>query len=419
MAKHFPHIILMAAVIILAASCSGDIIEPDRYGVLPHGLPVLDIVTENSAGIESDRDYVNADFTITGPYSKLTASGKIRGRGNKTWTYEKKPYKIKFNEKQVVLGMSADRDWLLQAEYTDKSLMRTAYMCALSNAVGMPYTISYRHIEVTLNGEYLGVYLIAEQVEKANDRVNIADDGFIIENDNYWYDEPLNFNSAWNLRYTFKYPGTDGDDGINRVDERYIYIRDYIKEFEAALSGGDFADPELGYRAYIDAETFAKWYLVNELLCNYDPNLYYVLPTVGAKLMMYPLWDAEWCLGLAGRKENGVGWAEPPAVSPVDIDLWRKEKYFVRLFQDPYFIDLIKEQWVALKSRLPQIKEDMANVAQSLTEAQAANFERWPLLDSYVSVGLVALGSWEAEVDYIKDFFDKRISWFDYYIGNL
>ena len=427
--KRLLHLAVLVTIVLLAAACSGDVIIIDGSDPTPDGgkpdepqlplpLPSLDIATAGGAAVESKEDYVNATFSLTTGEGSIETGGRIRGRGNAIWTYEKKPYKIKLDASQSLCGMPANRDWVLLADYCDKSLLRTMWMCALSEAVGMPYTIRFQYVELTLNGDYLGIYLLAEQVKKGSNRVDIAEDGYIIEDDHYWAQEPLYFSTTNGGRYTFKYPDA-GDEEITRVSESFFYIRDFMRELEEALYGADFRDRERGYSAWLDVDTFVKWYLVNELLCNYDPNFYYVLPTRGARLMMYPLWDFEWSLGLAGRAASGMGWAEPPFVSPADIELWSREKYFARLFQDPAFVDEVRTQWALLKNSLPEVKDKVQKAAESISVAQKHNFERWPVLDQYVSVGLIALGSWEAEVAYLEEFFDRRAAWFDTFISEF
>lgn len=378
----------------------------------PFVVPVMEIDIENGGQINSKDEYVNITVAINeGTENVLIASGRAKGRGNATWGYPKKPYKIKFDDKQSVFGFPPNKDWVLLAEYCDKSLMRTAYMCELAQLVGMPYPIRYRHLQLYINGRYNGLYVLTDQVEKKSGRVDIEDDGFLFENDNYYYQEPLNFRTSkrgyW---YTFKYP--DPEDGeIVSGDDDYKYIVDFMNEFEAALYGKDFMDPEKGYRKYIDVETFAKWFLVEELIANLEPNMYYVLPSRGAKLQIGPVWDAEWSLGLAYRESETAGWASVPTKPDSEQAIWSRWKYFGRLFEDPYFVDVVRTEWAKLLPEVPAFKERMAEVASGISEDQVQNFERWSLLNSYISVGLVYFGSWEAEVKYVADFFDKRVEW--------
>mgnify|MGYP003418604051 FL=1 len=171
-------------------------------------VPVVRVDVEGGRNIESKDEYQNVSVTITeGEETVLSAAGRMKGRGNATWGYEKKPYKIKFDEKQGVLGFAANKDWVLLAEYCDKSLMRTPYMCELAQTVGLPYPIHYRHVQLYLNDEYVGMYILTDQVEKKKNRVDIEDDGFLFENDNYFWEEPLNFmTDCRQYWYTFKYP---------------------------------------------------------------------------------------------------------------------------------------------------------------------------------------------------------------------
>lgn len=385
--------------------------EPEPVQVY---VPVVRVDVEGGRNIESKDEYQNVSVTITeGEETVLSAAGRMKGRGNATWGYEKKPYKIKFDEKQGVLGFAANKDWVLLAEYCDKSLMRTPYMCELAQTVGLPYPIHYRHVQLYLNDEYVGMYILTDQVEKKKNRVDIEDDGFLFENDNYFWEEPLNFmtdrRQYW---YTFKYP--DPEDGeIVAGDDNFKFITGFMNDFEAALYGDDFRDPYKGYRKYIDVESFAKWFLVQELTANLEPNMYYVLPSRGSKLQIAPVWDAEWSMGLAYRKDEYSSWEGLPAQPDRYQMIWSRWKYFGRLFEDEYFVNVVRQEWEALKPELPSFKEKMAAVAESISEGQAQNFRRWNTLTWHVSVGLVRFDTWEEEVAYVENFFADRVEWLD------
>jgi hypothetical protein len=385
--------------------------QPDP---VPEGVPVISIMVEGRQTIDSKEEYKNVSVIITeNGQLVLEASGRVKGRGNATWGYEKKPYKIKFDEKQGVLGFAPNKDWVLLAEYCDKSLMRTAYMCELANAVGLPYPIHYRHVEVFMNNEYLGVYVLTDQVEKKKNRVAVSDDGFLLENDNYFWEEPLFFMTDYRQYwYTFKYP--DPEDGeIAPGDESYNFITGFMNDFERALYGDNFKDPTTGYRKYIDVQSFAKWYLVMELTANLEPNMYYVLPSRDSKLQIAPVWDAEWSMGLAHRDDEYAGWAGLPTQPDRYMEIWSKWKYFGRLFEDEYFVDVVRQEWEALGPLIPEFKKRMKAVSDNIINAQARNFQRWQILGWHVSVGLINLGSWDKEVEYVHDFFADRINWLD------
>ena len=218
--------------------------------------------------------------------------------------------------------------------------------------------------------------------------------------------------------YTFKYP--DPEDGeIAAGDDSFNFITAFMNDFEAALYGDDFKDPVNGYRKYIDVETFAKWFLVMELTANLEPNMYYVLPSRDAKLQIAPTWDAEWSMGLAYREDEYAGWAGLPTQPDRYQQIWSKWKYFGRLFEDPYFVDIVRKEWQALYPQIPAFKEKMALVAANISDEQVRNFERWWILDWPVSVGLVYFGSWEKEVEYVDGFFSDRIEWLGHFLTTL
>jgi hypothetical protein len=375
------------------------------------GLPIVWLETEDKQVIGSKENYVNGTVKI----SKIPAfpegyegSMRIRGRGNATWNYPKKPYHMKLDTKSEILRMSTDKDWVLLAEYCDKSMLRDTYAFELSKLMNMPWTPRGHHVEVFLNGSYNGTYYLCEHVKVAKSRANIDDDGYLIENDNYWYQEPLRFTTGRGLHFTFKYPDTDD---MVEGDGNYNFIRNFMNDFESALFSDRFTDPDIGYRKYIDVESFAKWYLLQETLGNIEPNLYYALKSRSGKLEMYPAWDFEWSLGLAYRVNNN--WVLPPATSPVNC-LYHRNMYYSRLFQDSYFTERVKQEWVKMKEQyLPVLTGIIDGKAENIIDAQKKNFQRWQILGEYTSVGLVRFATWEEEVSYTKQFLERRVEWLD------
>jgi hypothetical protein len=381
------------------------------------GLPIVSVNTKDNAPILSKDDYVDGDVRILGDLTAPIFSGtmRIKGRGNATWRNEKKPYRIKLDNKAEVLGMPEDKDWVLLAEYTDKSLLRNTYAFELSKLVGLPWTPRFRHVEFFKNGIYQGTYLLGEHVKDGKNRADIKKDGFLIEEDGYWAQEPLWFKSSLTY-YTFKYP--DPDD-ISGTHADYLYIKNLMIEFEAALYSNNFADPEIGYRKYIDVDNFVLWYLVQETLGNVDPNPYFALESRSSKLKKYPVWDSDWSLGLTTE--------EWPARSPETSSLayladrfyWQNRLYYNQLFKDPYFVNLVKEQWQHMKLEwVPALERKMDEKKEQIRYAQKENFNRWNLLGQYTGLGLVHFATWEEEVAYTKTFLKRRVAWLDTQISS-
>ena len=256
-------------------------------------------------------------------------------------------------------------------------------------------------VELFLNGRYEGNYLLGEHVKVSKNRLNADDDGYLIERDGYYQQEPLYFMTDRGNPFTFKHPDTD-----DITQQQVAYIKDYVNKFEYVLYSQNFMDPEEGYRKYIDVDSWVNWYLVQETLCNKDTNYYFFKKNAqpDTKLGMSPVWDFEWSLGI------GWNYTEP---ARHDV-LVQRSLYFDRLMQDPYFAGLVKERWKTLKSEfLPQLYAYINETAQKISVSQRANFTKWNILNTPVSVEVITLGTWENEVQYAKDFLTRRVQWLD------
>ncbi len=213
-------------------------------------LPVLRITTENLAPVVSKETYINAQMTLDSNVAGTAplASGlQIRGRGNSTWGMPKKPYRIKLTTRQALLGMPSSRDWVLLANYSDKSLLRNALALELGSRMGMPWVPRSAFVEVYLNDRYDGVYLLAENIKVATDRVNIeqlgatdADPaiitgGYLLEVD-FRQDGHTMFSGVDNLPIVFQDPEAP-------TAPQEAYLQDFIDDFETVLHSADFANP--------------------------------------------------------------------------------------------------------------------------------------------------------------------------------
>ena len=197
------------------------------------GLPLLFINTADRKEIKSKEKWLDGSsyVIINSDGSVLDVYGKIKGRGNSTWKYDKKPYAVKFSEKQSPFCFPAHKSWVLLAESCDRSLLRTAYMCAISKTVGIEWTINYQYVNLFLNGEYMGIYVFTDKVEKSTKRINIEKDGFIIEDDSNKGDHLFFVTYKGLVRpYTFNYPDEDKD--IVKGDDNYLFIESFINQQE-------------------------------------------------------------------------------------------------------------------------------------------------------------------------------------------
>ncbi|MEO6150488.1 MAG: CotH kinase family protein [Mucilaginibacter sp.] len=377
------------------------------------GIPIFYLTT--SAPVVSKDDYVTGSLVINTntlfQQDKNNISLQIKGRGNSTWGMPKKPYRLKFDSKAVVLGMAAAKNWVLLANYSDKSLLRTSVAFNLGNRIGANFTPKGQYVDLVLNGEYLGNYFVTSQVEVHENRVNIPElkagdvtedkisGGYLLELDQR-LDEEFWFRTTRNIPFTIKSP-----EDIPAA--QFEYIKAYIQATENSLNAANFADPVEGYAKYINVDSFINWYIVQELLKNQDAkdfsSIYYYKDR-GGKLCMGPLWDFDLAAGNVNYSDavNATGW-------------WIKDgPWFKRLFLDPAFKAKVKKRWNQLKYKdIATLGTYIDSTTNYINLSQKENFKKWPILDKYVWPNPVVLGTYEKEVDRVKTWITQRAYWLD------
>jgi spore coat protein CotH len=374
------------------------------------GLPVLFIYTDNKEPIASKDNYVNGTifFDGAGEFENLTAPMRIKGRGNSTWSMPKKPYRIKFDEKQSMAGFPANKDWVLLANYADKTSLRTEVAFNISRNTSLEYTPRTQHVEVFINDVYNGTYVLTEQLKIGKDRINVTDDGYLLEVDHLSkLDEGDVYFTTDRILLNIK------DPDVELNSERYNWIRDFVIAAENALYGVNFKDPQNGYAKYIDVGSFVDWYLVNEITKNNDAKFFsscYMNITPGGKLKMGPVWDYDLALGNVNYNNN---------YDPTGF--WIKNsKWISRLFEDPAFVELVKERYnnlrgIILNNIIAELNQDASYLSWSMIE----NNNKWGTLYTYTWPNDAIWGSYNNEIQYLKTWLSQRISWLDKAINDL
>ena len=270
------------------------------------GAGITNATWENSVvKIYDASDKVVYDSSLNFSAEEQYRGAKMKIRGNTSAYGIKKPYKIKLSQKSDLLapfidrpadGKSyADKEWLLLNYGTD---IYRAAGDAIADLVGTPWSPDYTYVSLYVNGDYRGLYVLSECVKQgtgkgdARWRCPVEDDGFIIEFDAYWWNEPLYFTTPscedFVMKYTFKYPDTDN---IDENSDAYKYIKNYMTRLEQALRRNDSS-----YLDYVDLDSFVSWILVADYMCLLDSggnNLFMWKKdsTENSKLVMGPNWD--------------------------------------------------------------------------------------------------------------------------------
>lgn len=380
-------------------------------------LPTVVINTPGMQEITSKEEELSSTvYIISGKGTELLATTQtgVRGRGNASWLYfPKKPYRLKFKSKQSPLGAPASaKKWTLISNYSDKSLMRNILAYEVSRRVGQSYTPYCHPVDLVVNGEYKGCYQLCDQVEAASDRVP-AKDGYLIEVDSYAYQETLMF-SSWNgTPVTIKHPDED-----DITDEQKKFIEDFFNQMESTALSPDFKDPENGYRKYLDMDSFLRNFIVGEFCGNPDMlwSVYMYKDADDGPLYVGPTWDHDLsfdndytCHPINAQNDflfRVNARAASEAIRQVTdrvvkMDPEAKSR-LIELWEDAYEEGDLKN--------LPQFLDDTYRL---LLESQELNFRRWPILNDKVHMNFQALGSYDAEVAFVKKCINERLTKFD------
>lgn len=341
-------------------------------------------------------------------------------------------YENENNRDEALLGMPADHNWILYAPYSDKTLMRNVVSYALSKDTGH-YSPRTRFVELFLHSgsgavsssHYHGVYVLVERIKLGEGRVNIhkispgdnsepeISGGYILKKDRFNEGEE-GLLTTRGTHLAFVRP-----EESDITDLQKEWITDYLNQFENALFGTDFKDPENGYAAFIDVGTFIDFHLITELAKEIDG---FRLSTFmhkdrGGKLKMGPVWDFNLSFGNADYNQAWMpeGWYYTQITQTQYLHGW-----YTRLFQDPAFMDSYKKRWWALR-RGPFSAEYIINMirdnADLLAESQVRNFSRWPTLGTYVWPNWFIGNTYEEEIDWMSEWTEARLEWIDQQLG--
>ena len=344
-------------------------------------VPTIRINTADGRAITSKDYYKNATISIDGHGifpSMESTQVQIKGRGNTSWSWPKKPYRLKFAEKVKPLGMTKGKSWVLLSNYQTGSLMSNAIGMKAANLMGASAANHIVPVDLYLNGEYCGSYNLTEKVGFANNSVDLADEdaAALLELDSY-YDEPdgQKFRSTpYNLPVNVKEP--DFSEGTTRLT-----LEDISSSFNRFLSalyrGQDIS-------RYVDVEQLARFMMVNELTLNYE--LYHPKSTFcyresfesdTSKYVFGPVWDLDWGFGYERRKNYFISestsnyWTDMPAFEVRD---------FIRDLRFRYepLDDVYSKLWKEfMDNDLQELMEFCQDYYDFARNSFAANRTRW------------------------------------------
>lgn len=381
-----------------------------NYLLEKYTVPTMNIEVADGAAITSKEDYLACSVTIDGKgdFSDYSGSARIRGRGNSSWSYyPKKPYRIKLDNKAEILGLGSDKDWVLLSNYRDPTMLMNAFGFEMADWMGLHYTNHSRYIEVTLNGEYLGLYQLTEQVEQGGDRVDINDNTGVliyVDLDDGPSLSPDATNNFWSTVYQVpvcvKYPQDPSTEQVSAIQADFAQMENYIKQHNY---------DSLATR--LDISSFIDYLMIEELVHNVEmsaPRSIYMYKDSDNIYHMGPVWDFDgafsyswtsngvdnWLASHNYFTSQGTIYGDQPASSN------NVNRFFTGMFNNARFVKEYKARWAALKdSIMPHVWGVMENILDGSTQAYVRNLNRWSITPDYTT-----------EVDALKDYLTKRIA---------
>ncbi|GHT76747.1 hypothetical protein AGMMS50262_15820 [Bacteroidia bacterium] len=392
-------------------------------------LPDVIIHTVDAQNITSKKDYVKGIVSFISEAGAVFYSDSldIRGRGNASWGFEKKPYRIKLAQKTKLLGNPANaRNWTLINNWGDKTLMRNLLAFDISERLEMAYTPAGQPVNVFLNGEFKGCYQLCDHIDVRKHRVDITEmetndisdenltGGYLVEIDAYADGEANWFRSNRNTPVTVKSPDSEAI-----VSEQNNYIKNYFNQWEASIWASNFSSAN-GFRKYMDTKSFVRHFLVGELSGNTDTYWsVYMYKQRGDDLFYFgPVWDFDLAFENDNRTypvcgANGTSdWIFKRGSCAGDV-----RSLVNRLLSDTQLMQEIRDTWAYYRDKNiiseTQLLEVVDGYADEIDASQKLNFMRWNILNQRVHQNNKPAGSYAGEVEVVRKYIKDRLAWFD------
>ena len=379
---------------------------------LPQGKQEEDLFyedyTRGSATIQHDAHGIYKTTSITSPLG-------IRTRGHSTRFMPKRPYRIRFDENTSLFGMKSAKNYILLANYLDRSLVRNSLMVYMSKLLDSPiYTLDYRFVDLYFNQSYRGQYLLIERVEFQENRLDIEpnltldDAGFMVELDFQVYVQNQgNENLEWfkmnDKPYVIKEPNPIDTVGYQFRHTRFM--NNYFHNTRQALI------EQRNYENFIDVENWIDYFLMQEIAKNVDVGWgsVYMVKETGGKLKHMPLWDFDLAFGNADYipygPEGHWGWANE-----------EKNEFFTLMMRIPAIRARFKAKLIAYETTmLPLIIQYLNTNESRLAILSQSNFLTWPMdeCDGWCPIPepLRDLTTINQQFNYLRTYLTQRFRW--------
>lgn len=414
-------------------------------------LPILKITTQYNRYIP-DEPKILATLELinngSNQVNKLQDSPKdyngfigieLRGSSSKD-LFPKKPYGFETwidttqkSQKVSLLGMPEESDWVLNATYNDKTLMRDVLAYRLANQMGR-YATKTRYCELVLNNSYQGVYILMEKIKRDKNRVDVTSlkktdnsgdaltGGYILKFDKT-SGSPSRFwtnTSIPQLLYQVEYPKY-----ADLTNEQLNYIKQYITQFEQSLNDSGYQSPDAEWRKMIDLDAFVDYFILTEFTKNVDgyrlsTYFYKDRNSKDGRLKMGPAWDYNLAFGNADYYDGYkvMGWQyEVNNIAIPQGDIYPAPTWWSTMANDSIFMKKAAMRWKSLRKSIlnnENISQWVDSTATVIQPAMKRNFELWTgVLGKKIWPNYYVGATYQDEVNWMKDWIRLRGFWLD------
>lgn len=381
------------------------------------GLPRIVIETDDFAQIRDRETKHPARLQI---YGESSPEGgikdlTIRGRGNSSFVMTKYGIKLEFNDKEEMLGMPKNRDWALVSNFRDKSFLRNHITFQLANTLEAPYSPRSRFVELYLNKQYMGLYMLTEHIKVGKNRVNIPDNdsSFLVEKTMDKQGAPYADASYKELldqgqKFYFK---TD----VGRVfkiespkkpsEDAFELIQKHFSDFERYMDSEGFENHPIDSLAkWIDVNDFIRYYWIQEFSKNIDGSFrrsIFMTWQKGEPMKMGPVWDFDLAYGIGNEK----------MMSPNDYYA-RTQSWYKMIFRNKAFKQAAQNYWKNHSSAFRAMRDSIPSIQEKISKAVLNDEKRWPILENDYDWPFVnTYPDHQSAVDSLKNWISQRAEW--------
>ena len=366
-------------------------------------VPVLRINTQDYVEeITSKTDYLKGYFTADcrGRYEDIdSVEVNIRGRGNTTWMYPKKPYRLKFDKKISLFGLAKAKSYALLANHLDNTQMCNAVAFRAAQLLDMPFTNHSIPVDVYLNDIYKGSYQLTEKTGINSVSVDIDEEtGIMWEIDTNFDEDPKFISPVYSLRVMVKDPDFEAlaeDDPSVSADDRFeIWKGDFVR-MEKAVKEGRWSEE-------IDLDALVDYMVVYDFCGNreisHPKSTFMYKEKIGEKYQMGPIWDFDWAFNYINKPDLHLFEASLNGLN-----------FFFDIVKTKEFMDAFDRRWKYFKENVyPQVMAYVDYYAAMIRVSALQNGELWPL-----SRNVNTTETFDQNVEAFKQWIVDRVEYID------